>query len=189
MAKLKSLLEDVLKESSRGKKHEVIESVRAYGALGTGLYKNNVLEVAKKLSEIAESAHSHIIGENDEWFDKITVNKNMKSLKSGVAEFKKAALESHKLNQRMTALYEDMGNVLNRYYDIDEGLIEGDKGDMDGDGKDEPDDEEYMDNKDKAIKKAMGETYNQISNKPKVRLKDINSVVGQKSIGYFKNNK
>ena len=30
-----------------------------------------------------------------------------------------------------------------------------DKGDMDNDGKDEPDDEEYMDNKDKAIKKAM----------------------------------
>ena len=30
-----------------------------------------------------------------------------------------------------------------------------DKGDMDGDGKDEPDDEEYMDNKDKAIKMAM----------------------------------
>lgn len=30
-----------------------------------------------------------------------------------------------------------------------------DKGDMDNDGKDEPDDKEYMDNKDKAIKKAM----------------------------------
>jgi hypothetical protein len=30
-----------------------------------------------------------------------------------------------------------------------------DKGDMDGDGKDEPDDEEYMDNKDKAIKMSM----------------------------------
>lgn len=31
-----------------------------------------------------------------------------------------------------------------------------DKGDMDGDGKHEPDDKEYMDNKDKAIKKSMG---------------------------------
>ena len=31
-----------------------------------------------------------------------------------------------------------------------------DKGDMDGDGVDEPDSKEYMDNKDKAIKKAMG---------------------------------
>jgi|694.fasta_scaffold73723_2 hypothetical protein len=32
-----------------------------------------------------------------------------------------------------------------------------DKGDMDKDGKDEPDDKEYMDNKDAAIKKAMGD--------------------------------
>jgi len=36
---------------------------------------------------------------------------------------------------------------------IDE--LKEDKGDMDGDGKNEPDSEEYMDNKDKAIKKAM----------------------------------
>lgn len=34
--------------------------------------------------------------------------------------------------------------------------FESDKGDMDHDGKDEPDDDEYMQNKDMAIKKAMG---------------------------------
>ena len=33
--------------------------------------------------------------------------------------------------------------------------VQEDKGDMDGDGKHEPDDKEYMDNKDKAIKAAM----------------------------------
>ena len=36
-----------------------------------------------------------------------------------------------------------------------------DKGDMDGDGIDEPDDEEYLDNKDKAIKKAMSKQKNE----------------------------
>ena len=79
----------------------------------------------------------------------------MQSLKKRVAEFKKAAGEAHQLNQRMTGLYEDMGHILNRYYDITE-----DKGDMDNDGIQEPDDEEYLDNKDKAIKNAMGETVN-----------------------------
>lgn len=59
---------------------------------------------------------------------------------------------------------EDLAEFNNRY----ESLIEDtdaeeveeaakDKGDMDNDGKDEPDDEEYMDNKDKAIKAAMKE--------------------------------
>jgi len=69
-------------------------------------------------------------------------------------EFQKTAKEAHMLNQRLTGLYEDIGHVLNRYYEIDEVMSE-DKGDMDNDGKDEPDDEEYMDNKDKAIKSAM----------------------------------
>jgi len=49
----------------------------------------------------------------------------MKSLKGSVVEFQKAAKEAHQLNQRMTALYEDMGHVLNRYYDIDEAHVYG----------------------------------------------------------------
>ena len=108
------------------------------------------MEVAKQLSHMAESAHSHIIGENDDWFDQVSVNRNMKALKSNVAEFKKTAMESHQLNQRLQGLYEDIGHVLNRYYDISE-----DKGDMDNDGTNEPDDEEYLQNKDVAIKKAI----------------------------------
>ena len=42
-----------------------------------------------------------------------------------------------------------------------------DKGDMDNDGKNEPDSEEYMDNKDKAIKKAMKSEGGPGSGKPK----------------------
>ena len=51
-----------------------------------------------------------------------------------------------------------------------------DKGDMDNDGKDEPDSDEYMDNKDKAIKKAMGKTEESLNKSPTVRLKDIGNV-------------
>ena len=50
----------------------------------------------------------------------------------------KTAQEAHAINQRLTALYEDIGGVLNRYYEISE------DGDMDNDGVDEPDDEEYL---------------------------------------------
>ena len=155
MAKLKNLLGEVFEDVQKVDRHKVIEGVRNYGIVGKSLYNNNnIMEVAKQLAEVAESAHNHILGEQDDWFDKISVNKNMKSLKAGVVEFTKTAKEAHSLNQRLTGLYEDIGHVLNRYYDIDEGLLE-DKGDMDNDGKDEPDSEEYLDNKDKAIKKAM----------------------------------
>ena len=88
-----------------------------------------------------------------------------------------------------------------------------DKGDMDKDGKDEPDSEEYMDNKDKAIKKAMkketkeapgemdnnddeevklshGSQYDE-GKKPKFHsLKDIvNSIIPISSIGLSKKNR
>ena len=100
-----------------------------------------------------------------EVFEDVEVKVNRKR----VAEFKKTAQESHQLNQRLTGLYEDMGHILNRYYDINE-----DAGDMDNDGLNEPDDEEYLDNKDKAIDKAM-------SNEAKVSA----GVVGVPALGQF----
>lgn len=156
MAKLKTLLEDIFEEQPQINKYEVVEGVRSFGNVGKQLYNNsNIMEIAKQLSHIAEQAHTHVLAETDDWFDKVSVSKNMKSLKGSVAEFKKAAMESHQLNQRLTGLYEDIGHVLNRYYEIDEA----DKGDMDNDGKNEPDDEEYLDNKRAAITKAVkGET-------------------------------
>jgi len=158
--KLKTLLGEVFDETPKVDKHQVVEGVRNFGIVGKSLYNNNnIMEIAKQLSEVAESAHHHILGEESDWFDKVSVSRNMKSLKGSVVEFQKTAKEAHSLNQRLTSLYEDIGHVLNRYYDIDESLEEAhnghDKGDMDNDGKDEPDSEEYLDNKDKAIKKAM----------------------------------
>ena len=175
--KLKDLLGEVFEDKPHVDKYKVVEGVRNYGIVGKSLYNgNNIMEIARQLSEVAESAHNHILGEQDDWFDKISVNKNMKSLKGSVVEFQRTAKEAHALNQRLTGLYEDIGNVLNRYYDIDEVMSE-DKGDMDNDGKDEPDDEEYMDNKDKAIKKAM-------KKEGTIRLKDIvNGIVGIKPVG------
>jgi len=156
MKKMKDLLGEVFEETQKVDKYKVSEGVRNFGIVGKSLYNGgNIMEVATQLAKVAEQAHHHILGEQDDWFDKISVNKNMKSLKTGVMEFQKTAKEAHALNQRLTGLYEDIGHVLNRYYEIDEVIDEVDKGDMDKDGKDEPDDEEYLQNKDKAIKKAM----------------------------------
>ena len=182
MKKLRNLVTEVFEEAPKVNKHKVIEGVSKYGAVGKALYsENNLVSIAEDLVKIAESAHSHIIGEQGDWFDKVTVNKNMKALKGQVAEFKKVAIEANAVNQRLTSLYEDMGHILNRYYDINE-----DAGDMDNDGVNEPDDEEYLDNKDAAIKKAMGETADKMKNRLTKRLKDISPVSYNQYIGYFK---
>ena len=123
MAKLKDILSEVFDETPKVDKHKVIEGVRNYSIVGKSLYNSsNIMEVAKQLAEIAEQAHHHILGEQDDWFDKVSVNKNMKSLKGSVVEFTKTAKEAQALNQRLTGLYEDIGHVLNRYYEIDEAV-------------------------------------------------------------------
>ena len=181
--KLKNLLGEVFDETPKVDKHQVVEGVRNYGIVGKQLYNNsNIMEVAKQLAEVAEAAHNHILGEQDDWFDKISINKNMKSLKGGVMEFQKTAKEAHALNQRLTGLYEDIGHVLNRYYEISE--ISEDSGDMDKDGIDEPDDEEYLDNKDKAIKAAMKQTKENIASRKTIRLKDLaTNIVTAQAVG------
>ena len=191
MAKLKELLGEVFDETPKVDKHRVVEGVRNYGIVGKQLYNNNnIIEIAKQLAEVAEAAHHHILGEQDDWFDKISVNKNMKSLKSGVMEFTKTAKEAHMLNQRLTGLYEDIGNVLNRYYEIDEDLDKvdpskvepeddfEDRDDKDIDNDGEVDDQDkFLHKKRKAITKAM--------KKESKSLKDIGGVVGTPALGQF----
>jgi len=157
MAKLKNILSEAFENTPKIDKHKVIEGVRNFGIVGKSLYNNNnIMETAKQLASIAESAHNHILGEQDDWFDRISVNKNMKSLKGSVVEFQKTAKEAQMLNQRMTALYEDIGHVLNRYYDIDEALdpVGKEDSDVDNDG-DVDSSDEYLKKRRDTVSKAI----------------------------------
>ena len=178
MKKMKDILSEAFEDAPSINKHEIAEGVRNYGIVGKQLYNNsNLIDVAEQLASVAESAHSHILGEQDEWFDKITVNKNMKHLKGSVVEFQKTAKEAHALNQRLTALYEDIGGVLNRYYDIDESLdpVGKEDGDIDNDGdKDASDD--YLKSKRDAISKS-------------IKKEDIGGVVNIPALGQFVKNR
>ena len=197
MTKLKDILQEVFEESPKVDKYKVVEGVKNFGIVGKALYNNNnIVEIAKQLSEIAESAHHHILGEQDDWFDKVSVNKNMKSLKGGVVEFQKTAKEAQQINQRLTALYEDIGHVLNRYYDIDEALdkVDTDKvepeddfkdredKDIDNDG-DTDDSDKFLHKKRQAITKAVKSTKEGMDARPTKRLSDINSVSGIPALG------
>ena len=84
--KLKTLLEDIFQEQPQVNKFEVVEGVKSFGIVGKSLYNNsNIMEIAKQVSHIAEQAHSHVLGETNDWFDQVSVNKNMQSLKKRVA--------------------------------------------------------------------------------------------------------
>ena len=98
----------------------------SYNKLGESIFgKSNIMKIAEKLSFIAQQAKSHTLQETEDWFDKITVSRNMKELTGLSKQFGKIANEAKGLQQRMGAMYEDMGNILGRYYDVGEGHVPG----------------------------------------------------------------
>ena len=138
-------------------KHEVIEAVKSYARVGKQLYNGGgILEAAKQLVQMAESAQNHILSETDDWFDGVSVKRNMKELKGLTGQFRKTAVEANSVNQRLSALYEDMGNILNRYYDIEEALdpVGKEDDDVDNDG-DSDDSDAYLKKRRDAISKAV----------------------------------
>ena len=76
-------------------------------------------------------------------FDKVTVSRNMKELTGLSKQFGKVATEANSLQERMSGLYEDMGHILGRYYQIGEKHIPG-HDDDDRDMRDDMDEAERM---------------------------------------------
>ena len=100
---------------------QILSKIQEFGQLGKSIYKTGDLkETAKTLSDIANSAKVHTLRETENWFDKVTVNRNMKELTNLSKHFGKLSEEASSVQQRLEALYEDMGIVLSRYYDLNE---------------------------------------------------------------------
>ena len=98
-----------------------LEAVGKYNKIGTFIHREgNLKDVAVHLSKLAKTARAHTLRETDDWFDKVSVNRNMKELNVLASSFSKVATEAQSMQERMSALYEDMGHIINRYYDINE---------------------------------------------------------------------
>lgn len=76
------------------------------------------LDIAEDLCNIISSASKYMLSETDDWFDAVSVKRNLSELKSLAKQFHKTATERQVYTQRMQGLYEDMGNILNRYFEI-----------------------------------------------------------------------
>ena len=102
------------------KKH-FLEIVSTYNKYQESMdRKSDITQVAETLGGITEAARTLAIHEGDDWFDKHTIKRNMSELDKLGKQFDKVALEAKALDQRMGGLYEDMGNILSRYYKMGE---------------------------------------------------------------------
>jgi len=138
--------------------NELVESIRNFNSIGESIYgKGSLKEVAQSLSSIAEGAAQHTLSETEDMFDKVTVSRNMKELTGLSKQFGKVSQEANSLQERMSGLYEDMGNILGRYYEIGEKHVPGhdDEDSESNEGKDMMfrEDDGYKEFFNKAMKK------------------------------------
>ena len=131
--KLRNLIEGIeniapeqQKEWTNEEKKAALEAIGRYNEYGRQLAReSSLMEIAHNLSEVAKHAQRFLSKELEEssksdqgWFDKVMPERNMKEMAKCSEEFKKYAMEAHVLEQRMQALYEQMGVNLNRYFEI-----------------------------------------------------------------------
>lgn len=111
--------ETPMKAASPVQIEQVLESIAQYNQFGKALKRATTMqEVGTQLAQIAELAEQAVVSEGGDWFDQHTVSRNMKEIKQYAKEFSKLALEADQINQRMQAYYDDMGRVLERYFEI-----------------------------------------------------------------------
>lgn len=109
-------------QSTVDKKQEIenfLECIARYNQYGKALKRATTMqEVGGQLAQIAELAEAAVVNEAEDWFDAHTLKRNMKEIKTYAGDFVKLATEADMINQRMTALYDDMGRILERYFEI-----------------------------------------------------------------------
>ena len=118
-------LRDLLKETEEFqqlptelKKH-FLEIISTYNQHREGMSrKSDIMQVAETLGGIADAAQEYTLREGGDWFDRVTIKRNMNELKKLQTSFEKEAVEAQSQQQRLEALYEDMGHVLGRYFEI-----------------------------------------------------------------------
>jgi hypothetical protein len=120
-------LKDILKESEEFqkmpteiKKH-FLEIISTYGQHREQMNrKSDIRKISETLGAIADAAQEYTLREAGDWFDRVTVKRNMGELKKLQEKFDKEAGLAYAQEQRLEALYEDMGHVLGRYFEIAE---------------------------------------------------------------------
>ena len=121
MIKLKHILretEEFQQLPSELKKH-FLEIISTYGQHRESMSrKSDIRQVAETLGGIADAAQEYTLREGGDWFDRVTIKRNMNELKKLQSAFEKESIEAKAQEQRLESLYEDMGHVLGRYFEI-----------------------------------------------------------------------
>lgn len=103
---------------------EFFESIKRFNEHSNNIYRRtNIADSYKQIKSIVEFASQHLVEESGEWFDNVTAGRHSRRLKESFKVFEKTVSEVMKLQQRLESAYEDIGETLNKYYEIHENQV------------------------------------------------------------------
>lgn len=116
---LKESLEGDKPEMSNDDKRRFLEIISTYNKYQDQMKRqSDMSEIADTLGAIVDAAKELTTSSAGDWFDAVTIKRNMGELDKLDTQFQKFAADAKLMDERLHALYEDMGHILNRYYDI-----------------------------------------------------------------------
>lgn len=96
-----------------------LQELRSFSSLGQHIYRAGELsEITSKVGQLVEMACQVNLAETQKWFDQVTVKTHNKRLTEAYKIFERTSQEITALQQRLEASYEDIAEVLNKYYDV-----------------------------------------------------------------------
>ena len=165
--KLKKILNENSRDAfnnslTREQKRDIMDSVARFNDFGSKIYKTGEIgEMVEAIRNMTSGASKLALQETDDWFDSVTVKRDMKEVAKSTQLFEKAAKELSTLQQRLESVFEDIGHKLDKYYKINEleeamDAVGKEDDDIDNDG-DSDESDEYLRKKRKAISKNIDE--------------------------------
>ena len=117
--------EEQVPEYTAEEKKQFLEAISNFNKYSENVYRNYDLKEmttsVRTISEMAANMMKKSSQMDEEWFDGITMNRHVKMLKENIKIFERTAREITELQHRLENSYEEVGSVLNKYYEIKSG--------------------------------------------------------------------
>jgi hypothetical protein len=115
---LETLMEDKPKPMTREEKQKFVQEVANFSALGDSVYgKGDLEQIVERVKNIVERA-DRIMTESEDMISNVAMKKVNKRMYEDYRDFEAAARELKEAQDRMALAYENIGQHLNRYFDV-----------------------------------------------------------------------
>ena len=115
---LETLMEDQPQPMSKDEKRQFVQEIANFSALGESVYgKGDIEEIVERVKRIVTNAE-RVMTESDDWMSNVAHKKGNKRMHEDYRDFEAAARELKEAQDRMAMCYENIGQHLSRYFNV-----------------------------------------------------------------------